>query len=89
MTILICEQAHARARFVLMRLLELEGDGLLTVSEVEPGKNLLLTLQKDRLATDGKKIIGTSFIRSTIDLKFDKQNVPNITQILSAGNRVE
>lgn len=41
-----------------MRLLELEGDGILTVTETEPGKNLLLTLQKDRLATDGKKIIG-------------------------------
>lgn len=54
-------KAHARARFVLMRLLELEGNGLLTVSEVEPGKNLLLTLQKDRLATDGKKIIGKSY----------------------------
>uniref|UniRef100_A0A1E1W925 Dipeptidyl peptidase 3 n=1 Tax=Pectinophora gossypiella TaxID=13191 RepID=A0A1E1W925_PECGO len=56
-------QAHARARFVLMRLLELEGDGLLTVSEVEPGKNLLMTLQKDRLATDGKRIIGDFLVK--------------------------
>ncbi|XP_073951083.1 dipeptidyl peptidase 3 isoform X2 [Choristoneura fumiferana] len=56
-------QAHARARFVLMRLLELEGDGILTVTEAEPGKNLLLTLQKDRLATDGKKIIGEFLVK--------------------------
>ncbi|KAL0840551.1 hypothetical protein ABMA28_015768 [Loxostege sticticalis] len=56
-------QAHARARFVLMRLLELEGDGLLTVSESEPGKNLRLTLQKDRLATDGKRIIGDFLVK--------------------------
>lgn len=41
-----------------MRLLELEGEGMLTVTESEPGKNLLLTLQKDKLATQGKKIIG-------------------------------
>ncbi|XP_053603140.1 dipeptidyl peptidase 3 isoform X2 [Plodia interpunctella] len=56
-------QAHARARFVLMRLLELEGDGLLTVTEPEPNKNLLLTLQRDRLATDGKRIIGDFLVK--------------------------
>ncbi|XP_034824673.1 dipeptidyl peptidase 3 isoform X1 [Maniola hyperantus] len=56
-------QAHARARFVLMRLLELEGDGLLTVTEVEPGKNLLLTLDRTRLATDGKRIIGDFLVK--------------------------
>nr|XP_026486159.1 dipeptidyl peptidase 3 [Vanessa tameamea] len=56
-------QAHARARFVLMRLLELEGNGLLTVTEVEPGKNLLLTLDKSRLATDGKRIIGEFLVK--------------------------
>ncbi|KAG6452239.1 dipeptidyl peptidase 3 isoform X2 [Manduca sexta] len=56
-------QAHARARFVLMRLLELEGDGLLTITEVEPAKNLLLTLQRDRIATDGKKIIGDFLVK--------------------------
>ncbi|XP_023951695.1 dipeptidyl peptidase 3 isoform X2 [Bicyclus anynana] len=56
-------QAHARARFVLMRLMELEGDGLLTVTEVEPGKDLLLTLDKSRLATDGKRIIGDFLVK--------------------------
>ena len=44
-----------------MRLLELEGSGLLTVTEVEPGKDLLLTLDRTRLATDGKRIIGNFF----------------------------
>ncbi|KAJ0180024.1 hypothetical protein K1T71_004615 [Dendrolimus kikuchii] len=56
-------QAHARARFVIMRLLELEGNGILTVTESDPGKNLLLTLKKDRLATDGKKIIGDFLVK--------------------------
>ncbi|XP_052752684.1 dipeptidyl peptidase 3 isoform X1 [Galleria mellonella] len=56
-------QAHARARFVLMRLLELEGNGVLTITESEPGKNLLVTLQKERLATDGKKIIGDFLVK--------------------------
>ncbi|XP_041976229.1 dipeptidyl peptidase 3 isoform X2 [Aricia agestis] len=56
-------QAHARARFVLMRLLEQEGNGLLTISETEPGKNLLLTLDRSRLATDGKRIIGSFLVK--------------------------
>ncbi|KAJ8732606.1 hypothetical protein PYW07_015205 [Mythimna separata] len=56
-------QAHARARFVLMRLLELEGEGMLTVTESEPGKNLLLTLQREHLATRGKKIIGDFLVK--------------------------
>ncbi|XP_072940333.1 dipeptidyl peptidase 3 isoform X2 [Epargyreus clarus] len=54
-------QAHARARFALMRLLE--DEGVLTVTEVDPGKNLLLNLQRDRLATDGKKIIGEFLVK--------------------------
>ncbi|CAG9115450.1 unnamed protein product [Plutella xylostella] len=56
-------QAHARARFVLMRLLELEGDGMLTVTETEPGKNLLLTLDRTRLRTQGKKVIGEFLVK--------------------------
>uniref|UniRef100_A0A2A4IYH5 Uncharacterized protein n=1 Tax=Heliothis virescens TaxID=7102 RepID=A0A2A4IYH5_HELVI len=56
-------QAHARARFVLMRLLELEGDGMLRIEETEPGKNLLLTLQREHLATRGKKIIGDFLVQ--------------------------
>ncbi|KAF9798556.1 hypothetical protein SFRURICE_008289 [Spodoptera frugiperda] len=56
-------QAHARARFVLMRLLELEGEGMLTITESEPGKNLLLTLQREHLATRGKKIIGDFLVK--------------------------
>ncbi|XP_032511011.2 dipeptidyl peptidase 3 [Danaus plexippus] len=56
-------QAHARARFVLMRLLELEGNGILTVTEVDPGKNLLLTLDRKRLATDGKRIVGDFLVK--------------------------
>ncbi|XP_045446247.1 dipeptidyl peptidase 3 [Melitaea cinxia] len=56
-------QAHARARFVLMRLLETEGNGLLTITEEEVGKNLLLKLERSRLATDGKKIIGDFLVK--------------------------
>ncbi|XP_013134369.1 PREDICTED: dipeptidyl peptidase 3 isoform X2 [Papilio polytes] len=56
-------QAHARARFVLMRLLQLEGEGLLTVTEPARGQDLLLTLDRHRIATDGKRIIGEFLVK--------------------------
>ncbi|XP_014363567.2 dipeptidyl peptidase 3 [Papilio machaon] len=56
-------QAHARARFVLMRLLQLEGEGLLTVTEPARGADLLLTLDRHRIATDGKRIIGEFLVK--------------------------
>ncbi|CAG9785198.1 unnamed protein product [Diatraea saccharalis] len=56
-------QAHARARFVLMRLLELEGNGILTITESDPGKDLLLTLDRNRLRTDGKRILGEFLVK--------------------------
>ncbi|CAH0727876.1 unnamed protein product, partial [Brenthis ino] len=56
-------QAHARARFVLMRLLELEGGGLLSVTETAPGRDLRLALDRTRLATDGKRIIGEFLVK--------------------------
>ncbi|XP_026328243.1 dipeptidyl peptidase 3 isoform X2 [Hyposmocoma kahamanoa] len=75
-------QAHAQARFVLMRLLELEGNGMLEITETDPGKNLLIKLDRSRIKTDGKRIIGEFLvklqtIKSTGDVKagnklFDK-----------------
>lgn len=54
-------QAHAQARFVLMRLLELDGEGMLQITETEPGKNLLLKLDRSKIDTVGKKVVGKFF----------------------------
>ncbi|XP_022118973.2 dipeptidyl peptidase 3 isoform X1 [Pieris rapae] len=85
-------QAHARARFVIMRLLEVEGEGLLTVTETEPGRNLLLTLQKDRLHTDGKKIIGDFLvklqtIKATGDFSAGEQLFQKYSRLEAPWNR--
>lgn len=41
-----------------MRLLELEGNGMLEITETDPGNDLLVKLDRNRIKTDGKRIIG-------------------------------
>ncbi|KAK6621537.1 hypothetical protein RUM44_001344 [Polyplax serrata] len=50
-------QAHARARYVLLRVLMEAGDGLLIVKETEPGNNLLVSLDRSKISTVGMKAV--------------------------------
>lgn len=50
-------KAHARARYVLLRVLMEAGDGLLIVKETEPGNNLLVSLDRSKISTVGMKAV--------------------------------
>lgn len=45
-----------------MRLLELDGEGILQITETEPGKNLMLKLDRSKIDTIGKKVVGKCLI---------------------------